>query len=238
MRIVLLFLQLYGSYAIAASPSPTPGNLLQDPNGFLIFNHKPGDEVETYRMLDEQNKVQDAGSRNPIAIQGNITSGQARAMQMIEILKDQEMQKALKKVTLQGKQMLQESPEMRNPVTIIAGAFSLWTGRTLKLIRGENFKLATRLEARSRSGDFSMESPILNGKLAFSSSDGFTLSLNRSIASTGTTAAMVYSAKQQMFTGQLTHPLTGNIGLSFGAVQTPQSNQTDGQAKLEYRLSF
>ena len=152
--------------------------------------------------------------------------------------KDQEMQKALKKVTIQGRQMLQENPSMRNPITIIAGAFSLWTGRTLKLIRGDSFKLATRLEARTRSGDFSMESPLMNGKLAFSSSDGFTLSLNRSIASTGTTAAMVYSAKQQTFTGQLTHPLTGNIGLTFGAVQTSQSNQTDGQAKLEYRLSF
>ncbi len=238
MKFGLLLLILWGIEGWAQKPSPARGVLVQDQNGFLQFTQRPGEDVDTLRMIEQQNRLQDSGNRNPISYQNPIANGQARAMQMVDMLRDQEMQKALRKVTLQGKQMLQENPDMKNPLTIIAGAFSLWTGRTLKLIRGDKFKLATRLEARSRSGDFSMESPLLNGKLSFSGLDGFTVSVNRSIASTGTQAGMVYNAKQQSITGQLTHPLTNNIDFSFGAVQLQQTNQTDGQAKLEYRLSF
>lgn len=235
----LLFTALFAAnLAWAASPTPTPGILLQDPNGFLQFSHKPGEEAETYRMLEDQNRLQDSGSRNPIALQANISSGQARAQQMVDMLKDQEMQKALKKVTLQGKQMLQENPDLKNPVTIVAGAFSLWAGRTVKLIKEEKFKLMTHFEGRSRTGDFSMESPLLSGKFAFTGADGFSVSMNRSISSLNTMAAFVYSAKQQSFTGQLVHPLMQNLDLTFGASQLQQTNQTDGQAKLEYRLSF
>ncbi|MBC7397748.1 MAG: hypothetical protein H7333_09925 [Bdellovibrionales bacterium] len=238
MKFALLLLSFALPLSVAADPAPIAGVLVQDSNGFLQFTHKPGQDAETYRMLENQQRLQDSGNRNPTDYQNHISSGQARAAQMVEMLKDEEMQKALRKVTFQGKQILQENPDLKNPLTIVAGAFALWAGRTIRIFHSDHIKLSTRLEGRARTGDFNLESPFFNGRLSFSGNDGLNVSMNRSIASINTNAAFAYSVKQQSFSGQISHPLAPNLDLSFGAVQLQQTNQTDGQAKLEYRLSF
>jgi hypothetical protein len=234
MGFVFLFIQLLIS-AEASSPTPTPS---LDESQFLHFNAKSGDDAQTYRMLDDQNRLIDSGSHGMLNLQDSITSGHARAKQMVDLLMDQELQNSFSKLNARGREMLKENPEMKNPVTIVAGAVALWVGKTVRLLKDDTFKIETRLAARDRAGEFAMESPLLNGKLSFTAGDGVSMSMNRTIASINSRAEMNYRLRDQVFTGQLVHPLTNHLDLSFGAGQVQQSNQTDGRAALMYNLNF
>jgi hypothetical protein len=236
MRILFLLLMQWMT-SVQAMPTPTPS--IGPPADTLFhFTVKSGEDAPTYRMIDAQNKIMDSGSRNIVSTQDSLVSGHARAQEMVDLLKGQELQHAFGGVNEKGKQMLQENPEMKNPIAIVAGAVSLWVGRTVKLIKDEKFKLATRLEARSRTGEFSMESPILNGKLSFTGGSGFNMNVTREINPVNLRAEMNYSQHDQNITGQFVHPITPNLGVVFGATQWQQNNQTDGRASVQYNLSF
>ena len=218
---------------------PTPSPLVVQPDDPLFhFKVKPGEDAQTYRMIDEQNKIRDSGSHNIISTQDSLVSGHARAEEMVNLLKGQELQHAFGNLNEKGKQLLQDNPDLKNPVAIVAGAVSLWVGRTIKLIKDEDFKLTTHFEARARSGEFSMESPLLNGKLSFSGGNGINMNINRKIDLMNLTAEMNFNQRDQVLSGQFVHSLTPHLGLVFGATQSQQNNTSDGRASLQYNLNF
>ena len=237
MGALFFILNLFISNANASTPTPTPSPSLV-PEGILSVSKKPGGEIDTYRLIDEQNRNIESRGHSNFDIQNNVASGQNRAQSMVNLLKDQKLQSVFSKLNDKGKQFLQDNPELRNPAAIVTGAASLWIGRTLKLFQNDDLKLSTHVEGRTRSGDFSWESPILNGKLAFTQADGMNMKVNRKITSINTQAEMNYNPKDQIMSGQLSHPLIPNLDLTFGTTQYQQTNQTDGRAALRYNLNF
>jgi hypothetical protein len=226
-----------------ATPEPTPYDGLgvavkDDPNGLLHFDKKSGADVETIRMIDAQSRVTDSGSRSVTALEDNIAIGHQRAIDMTMTLKNQEFQKALVQVTPKGKQLLQENPELQNPLTIIGGAVSLWAGYTVKLIKNENFKLATYIKGQDHAGEFQMESPLMNGKLQFNEIDGVALNVNRSISSIDSAASFNYSARAGTMGGALSHTLLPHVNLSVGTTQYNFTNQLDENARIDFQLDF
>ena len=205
---IYTIIAIFAVNAMGATPSPTPFENLEDPNRLLHFKKKPGDDDETLRLLNQQQSLQEAGNQSSLKLQEQVTLGNDRAKKMVGALKDGELQRVLEKATVRGKQMLQDNPEMKNPIAILAGAFSLWAGRTVKLIREENLKVSAHVEGRSRSGNFSLESPLFNGKLTFTGTDRMDVQMNREISSIDTRAEVIYSSKDQSITGQMVHPLS------------------------------
>jgi hypothetical protein len=235
MRTLFLFLQLMlcaRADQAELSPSVAPSDPL------FHFHVKSGEDAQTYRMIDNQNRIMDSGSRNAVSLQDSIVSGHARAKEMVDLLKNQELQHSFGQMSQRGKQMLQENSELKNPLSIIGGAVGLWIGRSVRLIKGDSFKLDTRVEGRARSGEFSMESPILNGKFSYRADGGLNMNLNRDIEPLAVKAEMNFNQHDQTLTGSLLHPLTPHLGLSFGATQYQQSNLTAGQASINYNLNF
>jgi|GEM_PF-1931908 len=229
------------SRAQTAAPKGSPtlgGTLKSNSNGLLHFNYVSGRDSETLRMIDDQTRAVAAGDHGTQAQMDNLAIGRTRAQDMINLIKSEELQKALSKVTVKGKQLLQENQEIKNPLMLIAGAASLWYGKTIRLIKGEDFKLSTRIEARGRSGEFSMESPLLNGNLHYDG-NGLNISMNRTISSIDSKAELNYNVSNQSFSTNIRHQLAPNLDLTFGASQVPtQSKQTDGRATFEYRFDF
>ena len=227
----------------STSPTSTPsgtygGTVTEDPNALLNFKKKDGADVDTIRMIDAQNKTLESGNNDNFSLQNSITTGQARAQEMVNALKSEELQKVLPRVTAKGKDMLQENPELKTPMAVIAGSISLWAGNTLKLIQNDTIKVTSYIEGKSRSGDFKMDSPLVNGKLQFNETDGLQLNMNRSISSIQSNAAVVYNVKTQSLGGELSHHLLPHLDLSIGSTQVPQTSQMDQQAKISYHLNF
>jgi hypothetical protein len=235
MKSWLLFLFLLAP-AQASTPTPTPYYIESD--SLLHFTAPSGSDVDTLLMIDNNNRLRDSGNGSLWSQQNAINNGNARAKQMVDLLKNQDLQKAFTPLNAQGKQMLQENPDMRNPVTIVGGAAAFWIGRSIALVKQENFKLTTHVEARARCGEFAMESPLLNGKLSYTGNDGINMKINRKIDSISSSAEANYNATQRVFSGQLVHPLIPHLDITFGAAQLQQSTQTDGRASLQYNLNF
>jgi hypothetical protein len=235
MKFLLLWALMVGvvqaqTPTLTAPPSQT--NLLD-------FQKQPGgSDAPTYRMLNDQERTRESGTRSVFNYQDSIISGNQRAKDMVELLKKQQLQSAFEPLNARGKQVLQENPDLKSPTAIIAGMAALWVGRTVKLIRGDSVKLNGRIEARARSGEFSLESPIFNGRLVYTGGDGIYMNVNRSIAELNSRAEMIYSQKDQTISGALVHPLLPHLDLSFGASQFQSTNQTDGRASLQFNLNF
>lgn len=215
-----------------------PACAQNEPKGFLDFNFTQGRQADTQRMIDVQNRGLEAGDRSTQTIQDTLSRGRSRAQEMVNLIKDEELQKALVKVTARGKQILQENSDLKNPLGVIAGAASLWYGKTIRLMRADQFLLTTRIEGRGRSGEFSMESPLVNGRLRYNGGDGVNIMMNRKISSIDSQAEFNFNMNNQSFSTSVRHTLTPNLDLTFGASQTPLTNQTDGRAAFEYRLDF
>lgn len=224
----------------SATPTPAPfvDSLDQDPNTLIKFKDRVGGDFATKQMIDQQSKTRDSGDHSTITRQKDLDAGQARAEQMVEALKSEELQRAFGQVTAVGNKRLEENPELKNPVAIVAGAFALWAGNTIRLVKKENFKLFSKIEGRNRSGEFRMESPLLNGKLNYNTNEGLQLNMSRQLKPIDSSAALTYNAKTQFVGGQLSHHLMDNVDLSVGSFQSTVTNQKDEQAKIEYRLSF
>ena len=232
------------SHAQLLSPSSTPppdantGLITTDTQHLIDIKTKAAQENATFRILDQQNSNQIAGNQNNFNVQTDIAIGKARAEQMVNLLQNAELQQAFTKVNAKGKEALQENPELKNPAAVIAGATSLWIGRTVQLIKDESFKLTTHVEGRSRSGDFSVESPLVNGKLKFQSNNGVNLNINRTISSIQSNAEVNYDVRSQTVSTQLKHRIAPNLDLSFGASESPLQNQIDERATIQYNISF
>jgi hypothetical protein len=194
-------------------------------------------DAETKRYLDEQQLRQNQ-SNNPIYQQGAIHGGQARAEQMVEMIKNTELQRALERVTEKATDTYARDAGARGPLGVIAGAAALWMGNTVRLFKGDDLRVFTRIEGRSRSSEFSMESPLLNGRFRFSANTGFDLHMNRQISSIESQAEFNYNLREHTFSTSIRKRIAPNLDFSFGASQIPRSTLTDGNARLEYRFNF
>ena len=228
------------SPSLPAAPPPLyhEGEFIQDPKLLLDPKVKQFQENNTLNLLDQQSRNSAAGTESSFTLQENLTIGKARATEMVEMLKSVEMKRALDKITAQGNDVLQNNPELKNPAGVIAGAAALWTGRTIKLIKDDHFKLATRIDGRNGSGGFMMESPLANGTLDYSRGVGMNVTVNRNISSIDSRAQFNYNVTNQSISTQLSHKIAPHLDLTFGTTQNPLINQTDQQAKIEYRIDF
>ena len=105
---------------LAQEPAPrakgTPefgGEIKKDDTQFLNFNFKEGRNSDTLNYIDKQNKAMEAGDRSSKAYQDQLTGNRAKAEEMANMIKDEELQKAFAKVTVRGKQLLQENQELK-----------------------------------------------------------------------------------------------------------------------------
>lgn len=237
-RVTLLLLSLWvaGSAHAQSSPLPEP----PPPDNHILNTAamgSPSDGAQhTNLLLDQQTREMQGASS--LGTQEQIQNGRERAKQMVELLKKQEMERALQTVTKRGKQALQEDPTLRTPMGVLAGAVGLWVGRSVRLVTGEAFNLTTRIEGRARMSEFNMQSPFLNGRFRFSASDGADINLNRKISSIDSQAEVNYNTRYRSFSGQVRKTIAPNLDFTFGAQQIPQSSATDGNARIEYRLDF
>ena len=222
-----------GSNSAGVDPSDKPKD-----SGILQFNRNLNKEYETGRAIDNQNRVFETGNGTTVNVQKNIDEGNSRAQQMMTMLKDEQMKKAMEKVTGVGNQILKDNKPLQTPAAVIAGAFGFWYGRTINLIRGDGYKVTSSVEGKSHSGGLGMDSPLLNGKLRFSQTDGMDLSVNRRISSIDTSAELKYNSKNQALTTQMRHNLLPHVDLTFGSQMSPTLPQTDNRAGIEYRISF
>jgi hypothetical protein len=220
------------------APAPYEGELIQDPNHILDPKVKINESNTTNNFIDQMERKIESGNSGVLDMQQDLILGQARAQQMVNILKDSELQQALVKVTARGKDVLADNPGIKGPGIVIAGAVSLWVGRTAQLIKGDVIKVDTRIEVRNRLGEFSMRSPLLDGKLQFSMNDGNSVSINRSISSIDSKAEFKYNLRYQTMTGEIHHTIIPHLDLNFGSAQIPLQNQTDGHAGLLYQFNF
>jgi hypothetical protein len=247
MKCFALLLFLILSTQAHSTPTPTPlpapdhygGALYQDSNGFLDFSKKPGADVDTLNMIDQQNRINDSGNRNASALFGSIAGGKGRAQQMIHALKTEELKKALIKVTGKGNAILQENAGLRSPIAIVSGVLSFWVGNAVRLVNDENFRVTTRVDGRNKTGEFMLESPLLNSKVKFKDNDGVSVNVGRSLPVLNSKAELNYNSKTQAVSTQVSHPLAPHLDFSVGTNQIPElNNQTDGRAKIEYKINF
>lgn len=196
--------------------------------GFLLMKTSPKEKSDTYHYLSNQDDPNTNRDKNI----KNYESGKSRAQQMVGMLQNKELTKAFEKITESGNKTLNENSEIKTPLAIIAGAASFWYGQTVKLIRGNDFNFSARLEGKAQRSEFSMGSPLLNGRLKFDAKEGMDLGVNRSISTLQADAAVQYNARNQVFSTEVRKKIAPNLDLSFGA------SRLDQNTKVEYRLNF
>jgi hypothetical protein len=253
LRISAIFVTWAIQYCIHAPaqavPTPTPslrereetfgGEIVQDTPSLLRFDANPGAREATERMIDAHERMITNGTRSTEMLSKDLEASRSRADLMVEALKNEQLQKALKKVTEEGKEILNQHQGLKAPVSFIAGAAAFWYGTTLNLFNGDSMKIDTRIEGRSRRSEFSLESPLLNSKVVFGAQSGVEVNINRSIASLGSSAELNYFGSTGSFSTQIRHPIAPHLNLSIGTSQIPEmNNRTDGRAKIEYQINF
>ena len=204
----------------------------------LLKFKREGKDQETNLLLDKQERDSNFGTQNVGSQNANMSADQSRSQQMVNLLKDDQLQKAMLTVTKRGNDIVDNNPELKNPLTVIAGAVSLWYGRSVNLLKSTDFSLSSRFSGRERSGELSTSSPLLNGSLKYNPSNGIDLSINRSISSIQTSAELKYNVQSQGVTSQIRHHLMPNLDLSVGTTQMPNTNQPDNRAGVEYQIHF
>ncbi len=241
--MILTFLT--GNPFSKAEPTPSPafdtygGAILGNPNAMLAPKTHAAMKSETERFIDSQNRMYDRGSRSTADLAESLGTGEARARQVANLLKDEEFQKVLRRMTERGNTLLKENQGLKTPGAILYGAASMWFGASIRLFKGEAVKINARFEGRARKGEFTIESPLLNSKFVFQSESGLHVNLNRKIASLNSTAELNFMSKTQSLSTQVRHPLSNHLDLTIGSTQLPEfNNQTDTRAKIEYQFNF
>lgn len=231
-----------------ALPTPSPhkegadhfgGEIVQETPALLRFGANPGARETTERMIDSRERMLASGSRSTEDLSKDLAASRDRADLMVQALKDEQFQKALKRVTEGGKEILNRNQGIKAPVSFIAGAAAFWYGTTLNLFKSDTMKIDTRVEGRNRRSEFSLESPLLNSKVVIGGQAGVEVNINRSIASLGSSAELNYVGNSGSLSTQIRHPLAPHLNFSIGTSQIPEmNNRTDGRAKIEYQINF
>jgi len=162
----------------------------------------------------------------------SIDRDRMKAQQMVNMLQDQELGKAFKKVTEQGMRTIKENPGIQAPIYVISAAASFWAGKTFDLLREESLRFTAKFEGRSRRSEFSMLSPIMNGSLKFEQSTGLNVSIHRDFDQYQTQTFLNYNMNNQSVSTEVRYRLMKNLDLSVGA------SRLDQNTKIEYRFNF
>lgn len=88
---------------------------LNDSNEPLRFNFEFGKQADTLRMIEQQNRNIESGDRNTKTLQDDMSTSRTRAQEMVNLIKDEQLQKAMVRATAKGKQLLQENNELKSP---------------------------------------------------------------------------------------------------------------------------
>ncbi|MBU6154510.1 MAG: hypothetical protein KGP28_09440 [Bdellovibrionales bacterium] len=227
------------SPADAVDPKSGTGTLRTEQEDLLEFKRRSEEKEATLRTLERQEQQHDFGNTNSNFQAGNLLIGRERAANMVRSLQDEQFRRALSRVTSKGKQLLQENKSFQTPIAILAGAATFWFGATVRLFKGESIMIHSRVEGRSRRAEFTLESPFLNSRLLFDGGTGFTMNINRSIASINSTVDLNYNSRSQSFSTEFRHPIAPHLDFSIGATQIPElNNRTDGRARIQYQFDF
>lgn len=205
--------------------------------GFLEFNHE-GKDQDTNLLLDQQNRKFESGDRSPETYQRSLLTSQQRAAQMVELLKNEQLQRAMSDLTEQGNLLLEENPELKSPLGIIAAAAGLWYGRAVRLLKVKEVRVFSSISARSREGNFSLQSPLLDGRLRYQSSGKMEVSINRTISSINTTAELNYNGIDGVQGARIYHRLAPNLDLTFGTHHNPTSRYHENSAGVNFHIDF
>lgn len=222
MAAILLKDSLAWSYTLipVAAPPPSPG----------ILPLKTAKNFPTEAEQNLKNRESKPSSVSESAVE--YSQNKNRAQQMINLLQDEELSKAFKKITEGGNKTLRENPGIRAPLAIISGAAAFWAGKTMNLFQQESFRFSAKIEGRYRRSEFSMESPLLNGKMKFDNQSGVELGVTRRFEPFKTDAMLNYNVRNQSVTTEVRHKLAPNVDLTFGA------SRFDQNTRIEYRFNF
>ena len=245
----MLLVQINAHAQTDSSPSPSPTSTPNGPNvradtpaaaaivpagspppeeGLLQNKPTAGQKSDTYQFLNKRDNPNPTMQQNA----QDFESGKSRAQQMVTMLQNQELTKAFQKITNSGMKTLDENHEIRDPLAVIGGAMALWYGKSVKLIKGDDYNLSARMEGRSQKGEFSMNSPLLNGNLKYEGMNGMGVGVNRIVSPLQTMGSVQYNVRNQLMTTEVRQKIAPNLDLSFGASRLDQST------KIEYRLNF
>lgn len=203
--------------------SPPP----PEKEGFLMYKPSAEQEQDTYQYLNKREKP----NSNMDQQTKDYESGKLRAAQMVNLLQNKELTDAFQKILSNSGKTINQNKEVFFPLGVIAGAASFWYGRTVTLIKGD-IHLTTRIEGASRRGEFSMNSPLFNGKLKFDGVEGMGLGIDRKISEIQAEASIQYNAKNQTFSTEVRKKIAPHLDLTFGA------SKMDQNTKIEYRINF
>jgi hypothetical protein len=213
----------------ASVPVDLPTAPPPDASGGLIELKKGKNTAHPseYELRHRESNMQNVSSNTT-----TYDSDRTKAIQMINLLQDEELSKAFKKVTETGKRTLQQNPGIKAPIYLISGAAGFWAGKTLDLLKQESFRFSARFEGRSRRSEFNMSSPLLNGQMRFDSNLGNQFILHRNFEMIRTETSLQYRFQDQVISTEIRYRVAPNIDMTFGASRIDQST------KLEYRFNF
>jgi hypothetical protein len=196
----------------------------------------PGVTEQTHRMLDRQELARERGTQTLSEKQNIAATNNAHAMSMVEMIKSAEMNFAMNKIAVKGEKFLKDNEELQTPAGVVAGAFALWAGRSMRIMKNGEIEVFSAISLRDKSGNFNFKSPIVNGQLRFDQTQGLNVGVNRSLSSINTNAEINYNSAQNGFSGNILHQLLPNvsIGIGTGINQGVQENT----GRIQYHLDF
>ena len=168
------------------------------------------EQSKTLQLLEHQELSQATGVTSTAQLEVDIASGHSRAESMVGILKTNELKDLTQKLSVSGKQLVLENPEVQVPVTVIGAGVVLWNGKSFALPSVGDLHLSSHFEGRSRSGSMNMDSPIVNGKLRFESGNGLNVGFNREVHEVDMKAEVLYNFQHQSFKTQISHQIAAN----------------------------
>ncbi len=168
----------------------------------------------------------------------SVVMGRQHAENMVRLIQDRELQKALEKIMVRGKQTLLQNEGLHGTALVIAGATSLWVGRTIKLIRGKSFAVDQRIEGRNRAVGLNFRTSIFETQTRYQSGMGLSLQIGHTIPEIKSSFGISYNQLDQSTRGIFSHELFPHLNINFGAGRSPAQSGLEGNATLNYNIEF
>ncbi len=167
-------------------------------------------------------------------------SSHASAKQLSEAAKNMEIERFTEKVDPQGRgeEMLRKNPELETPGRVLMGAAFLWTGRSFKVLKSDDFVLRSSLGVRDRSAAFNWSSSLFDGELKFRQIEEIGLSLAHTFAPVQMTARAYYEFLGQTFQTSISKMILPMLDLTLRAGQENVTRQIERAAVLSFRTIF
>jgi hypothetical protein len=198
------------------------------PSGILQFKTNNQKTMET---VNASNRITEGFFRLEDSFR-NLQIGKSMAQEMALLIRNQELADAFSKITLKKNKELKENPALAAPFMIITGAATFWFGKTINVFKSDVFQMSARIEGQTRQSEFSMSSPLMNGKLNFNENTGTSMGVGRRISSLNANAYINYNFREKAVNTEFRQKISPNIDFSFGV------GKYDQNTKIEYRFNF